>query len=94
MKDWHLEPHHMRLLTLAAEAWDRCTEARERIAEEGLTIKDRFGQLRAHPAVAIERDSRLAFARLIRELQLDVEEPEAPRVPRFGQAPAIEKRGG
>ena len=34
---------------------------------------------RAHPAIAIERDSRLAFARLIRELALDAEPPHAWR---------------
>ena len=89
VRDWHLEPHHIRLLTLAAESWDRCQDARELIADEGLTIMDRFNQTRAHPAVAIERDSRLAFARLLRELQLDIEEPEEARPPRFGQPPQI-----
>ena len=36
--DWHLEEHHIRLLTLAGEAWDRCAEAREQLALEGLTV--------------------------------------------------------
>jgi phage terminase small subunit len=70
-----LEPHHLRLLSLAAEAWDRCTQARETIAREGLIFTDRFDQPRARPEVAIERDSRLAFARLLRELDLDVDPP-------------------
>ena len=78
---YELEPHHLRLLTLASEAWDQCVEAREAIAAHGLTFEDRFGQPRARPEVAIERDNRIAFARLVRELGLDVHEPEEPRPP-------------
>ena len=69
-----LEDHHVRLLTLAAEAWDRCQQAREGLAA-GLTYTDRFGSPRMRPEVAVERDSRMAFARLLRELDLDVEPP-------------------
>lgn len=79
--EYELEPHHVRLLTLAAEAWDRCQQARELLTEHGLTYLDRFDQPKTRPEVAIERDSRLAFARLVRELALDVEEPEAARPP-------------
>jgi phage terminase small subunit len=74
--DYALEDHHVRLLTLAAEAWDRAQQAREALAT-GLTFNDRFGAPHARPEVAIERDSRTAFARLIRELDLDVEAPPA-----------------
>jgi len=71
--DFPLEPHHLRLLTLACEAWDRGQEAREAIGERGATYVDRFGQPRARPEVAIERDSRISFARLVRELALTPE---------------------
>lgn len=81
--DFDLEPHHLMLLTAAAEAWDRLQEARERIAKDGAYLKDRFGQLKPHPALAVERDSRIGFARLVRELNLDVETPEEPRLPRI-----------
>jgi P27 family predicted phage terminase small subunit len=74
-----LEEHHVRLLTLAAEAWDRAQQARGIVTREGLTFIDKHGQPRAHPACAIERDSRIAFARLLRELDLDVEPPRATR---------------
>jgi phage terminase small subunit len=79
LADFDLEPHHIRLLQLAAEAWDRGQEARQLLAESGAVIADRFGVPRAHPAVAIERDSRIAFARLIRELDLDGEPGPDPR---------------
>ncbi len=82
--DYELEPHHLRLLTLAAESWDRCTQAREVLATEGLTFDDRFNQPKSRPEVAVERDCRLAFARLLRELSLDDSTPETPRPPRTG----------
>jgi phage terminase small subunit len=84
-KDYALESHHLRILTLAAEAWDRGVEARESIAKHGTVYVDRFDQPRARPEVAIERDSRIAFARLVRELALDLDPPdEAGRPPRLG----------
>lgn len=68
-----LEEHHLRLLQLAGEAWDSAQQARETIRKEGQSYQDRFGAPRLHPAVNVERDARLAFARLIRELDLDIE---------------------
>ena len=79
--EYVLEAHHVRILTLAAEAWDRGQEAREILDREGLTYLDRFGAPRARPEVAIERDSRVAFARLLRELGLDVAPPSEARGP-------------
>jgi phage terminase small subunit len=82
MSEYELQPHHIRLLTLAGEAWDRGQEAREALATGGLTFLDRFSQPHARPEVAIERDARIAFARLLRELSLDVEPPVDSRPPR------------
>jgi phage terminase small subunit len=80
---YELESQHLRLLTLAAESWDRGQEAREVIAKAGLTFNDRFDQPRARPEVAIARDSSIVFARLVRELCLDISPPdEAERTPR------------
>jgi P27 family predicted phage terminase small subunit len=81
VKRWELDQHHIRLLTLAAEAWDRGQQAREAIAREGLTTTTKEGGLRAHPAIRIESDCRLAFARLIRELDLDLEAPSVASRP-------------
>src|SRR5215213_55059 len=80
--EYVLEQHHLRLLTLACEAWDRGVAAREAIEKHGLTTEDRFGFPRPRPEVAIERDARIAFARLCRELDLDAEAlPSSPRPP-------------
>lgn len=69
--EWDLEDHHVRILTLAAEAWDQIQLCREVIAEGGHTFQDRFQQPKERPEVAIMHNARLAFARLIRELDLD-----------------------
>jgi phage terminase small subunit len=81
--EFALEEHHAKILTLASEALDRCEDAREALAKHGTTYTDRFDCPKARPEVAIERDSRIAFARLLRELALDgVDAPDAPRAPR------------
>jgi phage terminase small subunit len=72
-----LEDHHRLLLTKAAEAHDRADEARVAIEKHGTTYLDRFDQPCARPEVSIERDSRLAFARLVRELALSEEASES-----------------
>jgi phage terminase small subunit len=81
---YELEEHHLRLLTLAAESWDRAVEARLMIAEAGAFYTDRFGAPRAHPAVSVERDAQISFARLLRELALDVSLPNSSRPPAIG----------
>ena len=71
-----LEPHHLKLLSLAAEAWDRYCGARDRLAVEGVTVETREG-MRAHPCVAIERNALASFAALVKQLGLDeVGEPK------------------
>jgi phage terminase small subunit len=70
---YELEPHHDRLLLAAAETWDRLQQAREALAENGLIYHDTAGIPHKRPEVEIEKDSRIAFARLLRELDLDVD---------------------
>jgi phage terminase small subunit len=82
VSEYDLEGHHVRLLTVAAQTWDRLEEARERLRKDGSYVPDRYGALKAHPAIAVERDSRIAFARLVRELDLDGEPTPDPRMPR------------
>jgi P27 family predicted phage terminase small subunit len=71
---YDLDPHHLHLLEAAADAWDRMAQARTTIAADGLTVEGAHGP-KTHPAVSVERDSRAAFARLVRELDLDCEAP-------------------
>lgn len=72
LRDFSLEPHHLHLLQSACEALDRMAQARAELAAHGaLTFTDARGVIKAHPAEAIERNARIAFARLVRELDLD-----------------------
>ena len=77
-EDYELAEHHSRLLTMAAEAWDRACEAREILARDGIVIGGREAAVRPHPCIAIERDARIAFARLIAQLSLDDDAPVDP----------------
>ena len=78
MTGYQLEEHHQHLLRLACEALDRAEEARAQLAVTGTTFQDKHGIWRPYPQVAIERESRIAFARLVRELDLDTGQAPAP----------------
>jgi phage terminase small subunit len=78
---FELEAHHLHLLTLAAEMLDRAAQARAVLDKLGLTYEDRFGAPRARPEVNAERHAKIAFARLLRELDLDGEPPPSTSRP-------------
>jgi phage terminase small subunit len=75
--DYQLEPHHELLLTAAAECLDRIAQAREAVEAEGLFPQNGRGK-KLHPALLLERDQKILFARLVRELSLDIEAPAEP----------------
>lgn len=66
------EPHHLRLLEQAGICLDRIDEAYAQIEQDGPCVRDRFNQLREHPAMKSERDNKVLFVRILRELGLDV----------------------
>ena len=81
---YELQSHHLRLLEMAAQSWDEYETARAAVAEHGLTYVDRYGQSKERPEVGTARQARISFARLLRELALDVEPPPETRPPRLG----------
>lgn len=85
-----LDPHHLRLLEAACGAWDRMVEARGALDAHGLIFTDKNGDPKTRPEVAIERDARIAFARLVRELDLDAAPPPQPR----GRPPGLRSNRG
>lgn len=82
-RSFFLEAHHLKILESACTCWDRIVIARDEIAANGVFIKDRYNQIKTNPAVRVEHDSKILLARLLRELQLDVELSEEPRPPRM-----------
>lgn len=83
--EWSLDVQYLELLRQCCQAMDRVDEARTVLEREGLTVVDRYGQTKPHPCVNVERDARIAVARLIRELNLS-ESAEEPRPPRLRYA--------
>ena len=63
----------LRILRVALESFDRAQEAREEIDRDGMTVMDRFNQVRPHPLLATERDNRAAFLAGMKALNLDLE---------------------
>src|SRR5262245_21296639 len=49
------------VLRVGLEAHDRMRQAQTTIDREGASVKDRWGQVRAHPLLAVERDARHTF---------------------------------
>ena len=80
-ESYELEPHHLRILQLAAESWDRGQEAREAIKTHGMTFENKYKEVKIRPEVTVERDCRTSFARLVRELALSEDDAPDPRRP-------------
>jgi phage terminase small subunit len=80
------EPHAVAILRQACEAIDRAEQARRRIEQDGAYLPDRFGQLKPHPALAVERDAKTLTARLLRELSLGDQFIAETRLPRTNGA--------
>lgn len=75
LDDFELEDWQLAILRSACESADRVAEARAEVKRDGITVEGRFGP-RAHPALAVERDSRTALLRALRELSLDASSAE------------------
>jgi phage terminase small subunit len=73
LTEYDLPPEALAVLALACQSADRYGEARRAIDEHGTTFLDRWGQVKVRPEVLVERDSRQAVARLLKQLGLDLE---------------------
>jgi P27 family predicted phage terminase small subunit len=62
-----------KILAAALEAFDRAAAARQAIDRDGMTVLDKSNQIKPHPLLACERDSRAAFLAGLKALNLDLE---------------------
>jgi phage terminase small subunit len=76
------ESHDLERLSMAAKCLDELRETEQRVKKDGRFLVNRYGNLTEHPGSKTIRDTRLLFVKIIRELGLDVENPEDPRPPR------------
>jgi hypothetical protein len=65
------------VLEKTLEAYDRLREAQGILQRDGICIKDRFGVPQVHPMCRVERDSRIAVLRGLKQLELDIEVPKS-----------------
>jgi phage terminase small subunit len=70
---WDLDAPALQLLDSACRARMRVREAQRLLRRDGTVIRDRFDQVKAHPATAVERDGEATFLRALRALNLDLE---------------------
>jgi phage terminase small subunit len=88
VRDYDLEDHQLVVLAEAAMCCDRLEQARASIVAHGIVTMSAARTLKPNPAVNVERDARIALARLLRELQLgdDADDLGADdfRLPRAG----------
>jgi P27 family predicted phage terminase small subunit len=68
---WAFDTRHLRLLTLALQAWDDAQVARAELRREGTSITMPSGARRPHPAVRREHDARASCARIFGQLGLE-----------------------
>lgn len=73
------------ILETAMRAMDRMTMAAELIDKHGAVVVDKFQQLKANPACAVERDSRAAMMGALKSLNLDLEPLGKPGRPAAGR---------
>lgn len=71
---WSLDPASLELLRCAVEALQRADECARQVNAEGSTFRDRWGQVRPHPAALLERDHRGQAARHLQALGVSLEQ--------------------
>jgi len=78
-----MDAHDEMLLELAGEQWDLIDQAGADVRKNGLTYLDRLGNERPRPTCRIMHDATSQFARLLKDLDLNIEPPEeAPKIRR------------
>ena len=80
-EDWDVDPASQEILRVAVISLSRFLEARETIDIEGATYTTPTGQIKKHPALEVEKASRMGFLAAMRDLALDYDDDEPKRGP-------------
>jgi hypothetical protein len=67
---WNLDAAATELLRCACESLTRADECAAIVNAEGTTVRDRWGQVKVHPAALLERDLRGQASRQLAALGL------------------------
>ena len=65
------DPEGLDILRFGLEARDRATRAREEIDKQGMTVVDKWGQVKPHPLLTAERDARASYLAALKQLGLE-----------------------
>lgn len=63
----------LAILQTACEALTSMRKMEKIVSDEGISSKDRFGQIKAHPLLAMIRDCRSQYLAALKQLNLDLE---------------------
>ena len=69
------DEHGQTVLALACRAADREQACRRQIEHDGVSVRDKWNQVKPHPLLAAERDARSQVLAALRALSLPI--PEA-----------------
>lgn len=75
-EDFEFGPDALLILEATMQSFDRWMEARAVVTAEGITVNDRFGQPKQHPATLIERDAKGSMLQGLKQLGLKEEPPQ------------------
>jgi P27 family predicted phage terminase small subunit len=78
-----VEEHDLRLLEMCCDCLDKIADAEATIQSEGAYYNDRWNQPRQHPAHKEIKDNKSLFARLVREMGLNLEPTKSNTPPRL-----------
>ena len=67
------DPAGLIFIGQAREALQRMRQAQTALGRDGITVTDRYGQVKMHPAATVEKNSRLALFKALAALHLDLE---------------------
>jgi|ERR1017187_6820293 phage terminase small subunit len=73
IRTYEIQAHDSRrvlLVDVVVETFERLKQAQRAIAREGLTVTDRFKQIKPHPLLECEEHARMALIKALASLKL------------------------